>query len=103
MLEIFQYDFMIRALIAGAIIGLLAPLIGNFLVARRYSLLADTLAHVSLLGVAIGLLAGLNPILTAIITVTLAVLVIERLRVTQRISGESALALFLIGSLALAT
>ena len=53
MLEIFQYDFMIRAFIAGIAVAIIAPLIGTFLVVRRYSLMADTLAHVAPLGVAI--------------------------------------------------
>ena len=56
MFEIFQFSFMIRAFAAGTIIGVIAPLIGTFLVIRRFSRLADTLAHVSLAGVAIGLL-----------------------------------------------
>ena len=44
--EIFQYDFMIRAFLAGILIALIAPTIGTFLVVRRYSLMSDTLAHV---------------------------------------------------------
>ena len=59
MLEIFQYSFMIRAFIAGLILGVIAPMIGMYVVARRYSLIADTLAHVSLLGVAISYWLGL--------------------------------------------
>ncbi len=51
MLEIFQFNFMVRAFAAGAIVGVIAPLIGTFLVIRRFSRLADTLAHVSLAGV----------------------------------------------------
>lgn len=102
MLEIFQYSFMIRALEAGIIVGLICPLIGIFLVLRRYSLMADTLAHVSLAGVAIGLITKINPIFTALITSIIASIVIERLRSSKKVYGESALALFLSGSLALA-
>lgn len=102
MLEIFQYDFMIRAFVAGVVIALLAPMIGLFLVVRRYSYMADTLAHVSLVGVALGVLAGVNPILPAIGVATIASLGIEKLRENKRLFGESILALFLSGSLALA-
>lgn len=103
MLEnIFQYGFIVRGLEAGIIVGLIAPLIGIFLVLKRYSLIADTLAHVSLAGVAIGLLLGLNPVLTATGTAVIASLGIERLRTSKKVYGESALALFLSGSLALA-
>lgn len=102
MLEIFQYDFIIRGLEAGIIVSLIAPVIGIFLVLRRYSLIADTLSHVSLAGVAIGLLLKINPIITAIAASLGSSIVIERLRVSRKVYGESALALFLSGSLALA-
>ncbi len=102
MLEIFEYSFMIRAFSAGAIIGLLAPLIGTFLVARRYSLIADSLSHVSLAGVAIGLLTGIYPVYTALAATVVAALFIEQLRTSKRLSGESALAIFLSGGLAIA-
>jgi zinc transport system permease protein len=101
MLEIFQYDFMIRAFIAGLTIAVIAPLIGNFLVVRRLSLIADTLSHVALAGVAIGLLTKTEPIITTIILTTLASLLIERLRTTSSIPGEAVLAMFLPVGLAL--
>ena len=102
MFSIFAYDFMIRAFIAGIATAVIAPTIGIFLVTRRYSFMADTLAHVSLAGVAIGYLTGLQPILTAIAASTLAALSVEQLRSQKKVLGESALALFLSGGLALA-
>ena len=103
MLNIFQYDFMVRAFLSGIIIAIIAPLIGCFLVVRRYSLLADTLAHVSLVGVAIGLLTGGNPIITATATSIVASLGIDYIRTSKQVVGESVLALFLSGSLAMAS
>jgi zinc transport system permease protein len=102
MLDLFHYSFVIRGFEAGLIIGIIAPLIGIFLVLRRYSLIADTLSHVSLAGVAVGLLLKINPLITAIIAAVASSLAIERLRLSKRVYGESALSLFLSGSLALA-
>jgi|SRR5581483_10187512 len=102
LLDIFQYSFIVRGLEAGIIIAIIAPLIGIFLVLRRYSLIADTLAHVSLAGIAVGLLLGINPVFTALGTTVIASLGIEKLRTSKKVYGESALALFLSGSLALA-
>ena len=102
MLDIFQYDFMLRAFEAGIAIGIIAPLIGMFLVVRRYSLMADTLAHVSFSGVAVGLFLQINPIISAIILSVLAAFGIESLQNGRKIFGESVLALFLSGSLAVA-
>ncbi len=102
MLDLFQYGFMVRGFEAGIIIAFIAPLIGIFLVLRRYSLIADTLAHVSLAGVAIGLFLKINPLTTAIASAVISSIAIERLRISKRIFGESALSIFLSGSLALA-
>lgn len=102
MFEFFQYGFIIRGLEVGILIGIIAPLVGIFLVLRRYSLIADTLAHVSLAGVAIGLLLNINPLITALGAATVSSLAIERLRISKKIYGETALSIFLSGSLALA-
>lgn len=102
MLEIFQYDFMQRAFIAGILIGIIAPVIGVFLVVRRYSLLADTLSHVSLVGVATSVFFHIDPLIGALVASCLAAIGIEKLRQTHAFFGESILALFLSGSLAAA-
>src|SRR5258708_3248330 len=102
MLELFQYGFVVRGLIAGIIIAAIAPFIGIFLVLRRYSLIADTLSHVSFAGIAIGFLLGINPIITAIVASVVSSIAIERLRISKKVYGESALSLFLSGSLAIA-
>lgn len=102
MFELFSYDFMVRAFVAGGVVSITAPLLGIFMTVRRQSLIADTLAHASLAGVAIGFALSVNPLLAAAISAVLAALLIERLRTSGRLSGESSLALVLSGSLALA-
>ncbi|MBI3630798.1 MAG: metal ABC transporter permease [Candidatus Sungbacteria bacterium] len=102
MLTIFHYDFMIRAFIAGVAIAFVAPVIGMFLVVKRYSTLADTLAHVSLLGIAAGAIIGVSPVTGALVASSLAAMGMERLRRSGQLFSESVLALFLSGSLALA-
>src|SRR6266702_2822891 len=102
MLDLIHYSFIVRGFEAGIIIALIAPVIGIFLVLRRYSLIADTLSHVSLAGVAIGLLLKINPLITAIGAAVVSSVLIERLRLSRRVFGESALSIFLSGSLALA-
>jgi zinc transport system permease protein len=102
MLSILSYSFMQRAFLAGILIGIVAPLIGTFLVAKRYSLIADSLAHVSLAGVAVGVLLGINPILGALAVAVCAALVMEKLRTDKRVTAEVALAMFLSSGLAVA-
>src|SRR5499426_666553 len=83
--EFLQFGFMQRAFAAGVVMAVVCPLIGVFLVPRRLSLIADTLAHVAL----------------AVVTVVGA-LGMERLRSHGRLQGDAALAVFLSGGFALA-
>lgn len=75
-----QYSFMQNALLVSILISILCPCIGIFLVLRRYSMIGDTLAHSSLAGVAIGLLSGINPILSAFVFTSICGALIEFLR-----------------------
>ncbi len=102
MLEMFDYPFMQRAFIAGLMIAVLASIGGSFIVLRRYSLLSETLAHVSLVGVAIGLLLGYSPLWMAVLASLVAAWLIEYLRSVHGLYSDSVLAIFLSGSLALA-
>ena len=102
MLEIFDYSFMVRAFIGGLIIAIALPVLGNFLVARRYSLIADSLAHVSLAGVGAGLLFGSSPLYAAVPAAIGGALILEWLRQGKRISGEVSLAIVMSAGLALA-
>jgi zinc transport system permease protein len=102
MFEIFDYSFMVRALIAGLIVAITIPVLGSFLVARRYSLIADSLAHVSLAGVGAGLLLGVTPAIAAVPITIVGALILEWLRQKQRVSGEISLAILMSSGLALA-
>jgi zinc transport system permease protein len=101
-MELLSYGFMQRALLAGVMIAVIAPTIGVFLVLRRLSLIADTLAHVALAGVAVGLLAGAHPVAGALVVTVIGAIGVERLRSGGRLFGEAALALFLSGGFAVA-
>jgi zinc transport system permease protein len=75
-----QYSFMQNAFLVSILISALCPLIGMFLVLRRYSMIGDTLAHASLAGVAAGLLLKINPIIGAFVLTAVFGVTIEFLR-----------------------
>lgn len=100
MLELLDYDFMRRALVAAVFTGLAAPAIGTFLVQRRLALLGDGLGHVALTGVALGLVTGIAPIITAVIVAAVGAVVIELLRMYARTSADVALAMLFYGGIA---
>ncbi|MFC0532593.1 metal ABC transporter permease [Phytohabitans kaempferiae] len=99
-MSMFEYDFMIRALIGALVIGLSAPALGIYLVQRRMSLIGDGIGHVALTGVGVGLLLDRSPVLTAVIVATAGAVAIELLRERGRTSGDQALALLFYGGIA---
>jgi zinc transport system permease protein len=96
----FESEFMRLAFAAGAVIGVLAPAVGFFLVQRRMSLIGDGLGHVAFAGVAAGYLLGISPVLTALVATVLGGVAIEWLRSRQRTAGDQALALIFYTGLA---
>ncbi|WP_297484732.1 metal ABC transporter permease [Sulfurimonas sp.] len=102
MFEMLSYDFMQRAFIAGLFIATLASISGTFVVLKRYSLMSETLAHSALVGVAVGLVAGYNPLWVAVVVSILSAWLIEYLRSSFSIYSDAVLSIMLSGSLALA-
>lgn len=100
MLQILDYEFMRLAIVAAVFTGLAAPAIGTYMVQRRLALLGDGLGHVALTGVAIGLLTGTAPLLTALVVAVLGAVLIEVLRTFTRTSGDVALAMLFYGGIA---
>ncbi|MDG4799229.1 metal ABC transporter permease [Micromonospora sp. WMMD980] len=99
-MDLFQYDFMLRALVGALVIGLAAPALGIYLVQRRLALIGDGIGHVALTGVGAGLLLNRSPVLVAVLAATLGAVVIELVRAYGRTSGDLALALLFYGGIA---
>ena len=99
-MEILDYDFMQRALLASLLVGLTAPVVGIYLVQRRLALIGDGMGHVALTGVAIGLLTGTAPVFTALIFAVAAAILIELLRARGRATADVLLAVIFYGGIA---
>ncbi|MFC5277963.1 metal ABC transporter permease [Halorubrum rubrum] len=78
-----RYVFMHHAFLVGALIAVMAPLVGTFLVHRQMALIGDALAHTAFAGVAVGLFVnsvlgtGISPYVTAVVVAMIAALAIE--------------------------
>jgi zinc transport system permease protein len=92
-MSIFDSEFMRLAFATGAIVGVLAPAVGFFLVERRMSLIGDGVGHVAFAGVALGFLLDVSPVLTALAAAIVGAVAIEWLRTQRRAAGDQALAL----------
>jgi zinc transport system permease protein len=99
--DLFESEFMRLALGAGAVVGVLAPAVGFFLVQRRQSLVGDGIGHVAFAGVAAGILLDLPPVLTALVAAVLGGVAIELLRSRGGTAGDQALALVFYTGIAL--
>jgi zinc transport system permease protein len=104
-----EYRFMHRALLVGLCIGVMAPLIGTFLVHRQLSLIGDALAHTAFAGVAVGLFLngvlelGVSPYLTAVVVAMLAALLIELISEVTDAYNDVSMAIVLSTGFALGT
>jgi zinc transport system permease protein len=96
-----ESEFMRLALGAGAVVGVLAPAVGFFLVQRRQSLVGDGIGHVAFAGVAAGILLDVSPVLTALVAAVLGGVAIEALRSRGRAAGDQALAIVFYTGIAL--
>lgn len=94
-----RYEFLQNAFLTGIMIGLLAPMLGVFLMVRRLSLIADALSHITLSGIAASLLLGkhflffqsLNPIYIGMVFSVGGSLLIEQLRSVYKYYKEVAI------------
>lgn len=101
LMEPLQYGFMIRALAAGLLVGLVVPVLGCFVVLRGMAFFGDALAHIILPGVVISFLVGWPLAAGALIAGVLAALVIGWIGRQAALKEDSAIGVVLAGSLAL--
>ena len=94
-MELLGYHFFQNALIGGVVAAVACALIGLFLILRKQAMIGDGLAHTSFGGIALGLMLGINPILTALLFSVLSVLGISYLRRKGIAPSDSAIAVML--------
>ncbi|MFD5617936.1 metal ABC transporter permease [Streptomyces yangpuensis] len=99
-MDILDYAFMQRALIAAALVGVTAPAIGTYLVQRRQALMGDGLGHVAMTGVALGFVLQSSPVWMATLVAVVGAVGMELIRARGRTSGDVALAMLFYGGLA---
>src|SRR5688500_17492837 len=100
-LEVLEFGFMQRALIAGISVAITSSVIGLFLVLRRNSLFGDALSHAAFGGIAIGLATNIYPLWTGLTLSILGALGITKLRQYAKIPADATVAILLSSGLAL--
>ena len=102
-IEIFSYSFMIKALIVGVLISLCASLIGVSTVLRRNSMIGDGLSHVAFMTFAMATILNFSPLYFSIPIVIVVSFLILRLNSSNKVHGDSMIALASASSLAIGT
>lgn len=100
-LEVLEFGFMQRALMAGIAVAITSSVIGLFLVLRRNSLFGDAMSHIAFGGIAIGLMANIYPLWTGLGLSILGALGITKLRQSTKIPADATVAILLSSGLAI--
>lgn len=111
LVEMLGFGFMQRALLAGVLVGVIAPVIGSFLIHRQMAFIGDTLAHVAFAGVAAGLFVRTAldvpgdalPLLSAFVIAALAAVLIQAMSDLTDVYNDVSMAIVLAGGFALGT
>ncbi|WP_280768470.1 metal ABC transporter permease [Salipaludibacillus daqingensis] len=104
-----QLTFLERGVLAGLIIGFICPVVGAFLLVRRMTIISEGLSHITLSGIAAGvlmsqttaLLAFINPLYTGLIFSLVGSLLVEKLRQIYKHFQELAIPIILSSGIGL--
>tara|TARA_B100001123_G_scaffold450758_1_gene623494 strand:- start:9058 stop:9885 length:828 start_codon:yes stop_codon:yes gene_type:complete len=92
-----QYGFMLRALAASILIGIICPVIGSYVVTRGLAFMGDAIAHAVLPGLIIGFLIGISPLVSAIPVGLLIAFLIGYLSKKTRLSEDTSIGILFAG------
>jgi len=101
-IEVFEYEFMNRALVVGLFTAICTAMLGNFVVTARQAIVSDMLAHTALVGVGLGIFWQISPTYLAICTTVIAAIILWWLSRDENQAPEAISMLLLTGGLATA-
>ncbi|MBO4323106.1 MAG: metal ABC transporter permease [Clostridia bacterium] len=102
LVDYFQYEFVVNALIVGVLIALCSALLGVTLVLKRFSFIGDGLSHVAFGAMAVAAIAGLTNEMLIVMPVTiLCAVILLRSGTNSKIKGDAQVAMVSVGALAI--
>ncbi len=99
--EPLTYPFMVRALLAAIMVGVLCPVVGAYMVLKGLSFFGDALAHAILPGVVITFLIGWPLAIGALLAALLAALLIGVISQRSNLQEDTAIGIVFAGAFAL--
>lgn len=101
LLEPFALGFQQRALIGGALAGVMSAVVGTWLVLRGMSFFGDAFVHGVVPGIAAAVVLDVNPVIGAAVAAVVMVIAIETVHRQTALSEDTAIGLLFVGMLAL--
>ncbi len=99
LVDIISTPFMQRSFVSAILLASLFGLFGTFIVPKRLGFMADGISHGSLLGIALGLLLGIYPILFAMVVASLYGFLLSRVSSTSNVTQDGLIGVFLSGGM----
>ncbi len=92
--DFWQYNFFLRALVAGFFLAVAAAILGLYLILRKDAMLGHGLTHIAFAGVAVALFFDVVPFPVALLAAGLAAFFILKIREKAGLYGDTAVAIF---------
>ena len=99
--DMFNYQFMVRAITVGLLVSLCASLLGVSMVLKRYSMIGDGLSHVGFAALAAAAATGTAPLKVAIPVCIAAAFLMLRISENSKLKGDATVAIVCSGALAI--
>jgi ABC-type Mn2+/Zn2+ transport system permease subunit len=96
-----EFEFMRRALLAVALVGVVSAVVGAFVVVRGMAFIGDALAHASFAGVAAAFALGVSIYAGAIVAAVVTALGIAFISQRARLRFDAAIGVLFVGAFAL--
>lgn len=93
-IDLFQYDFFTKALLAAIFASISCGITGGYIVAKRIVFISGGITHASFGGIGLAFFLGFNPLLGAVVFAILAALGIQFLTKTAEIREDSSIAIW---------
>ncbi|MDH5526903.1 MAG: metal ABC transporter permease [Nitrospirota bacterium] len=98
--DMFQYDFMVRAVVGGLLVSLLCSVLSLFVLLKRLAFAGVGISHAALGGISLGLVTGVNPLLTALLVCVATAFGIGAVSRTGRLTEDVAIGILTTGLMA---
>lgn len=99
-LEMFSYQFIVRAFLVGIMVSVTLALLGVTLVLKRQSMLGDGLSHVGFGAMSVALALNVAPLIIAIPVMVLAAFLLLRLK-NSKVNSDAAIAIISSSAIAI--